>query len=82
MEEYAGDYKHKMLGNINVRVINNKLELNINDFLKLDASHWHFDTFQSDKNNRYKAKILFNFKINHLGKIDELLLLGNSFNKE
>tara|TARA_B100000767_G_scaffold121000_1_gene115382 strand:- start:1911 stop:3392 length:1482 start_codon:yes stop_codon:yes gene_type:complete len=82
LEEYAGDYKHKMLGNINVRVINNKLELNINDFLKLDASHWHFDTFQSDKNNRYKAKILFNFKINHLGKIDELLLLGNSFNKE
>ena len=81
LEEYTGDYKHKMLGNINVTKVNNKLELNSNNFFKLNATHWHFDTFQSDKNNRYKMKVLFNFKINKSGKIDQLLIFGNSFYK-
>ena len=78
---YTGDYQHKMLGNINVKVVNNKLELNTNDFINFSASHWHFDTFQSDKSNRHRMKVLFNFKISQSGKIDELLMLGHSFKK-
>jgi hypothetical protein len=81
LEKYTGDYKHQMLGNVNVRVVNDNLELNCNDFIKLNASHWHYDTFQSNKNNRYKMKVMFNFKINQSGQIDELLLFGNRFIK-
>ena len=81
LEKYTGDYKHEMLGNIYVRVVNNNLELNCNNFIKLNASHWHYDTFQSNKNNRYKMKVMFNFKINQSGQIDELLLFGNRFIK-
>ena len=81
LEKYTGDYKHEMLGNVNVRVVNNSLELNCNDFLKLNASHWHYDTFQSNKNNRYKTKVMFNFKINQSGQIDELEIFGNRFIK-
>lgn len=81
LEAYAGVYSHEMLGNINVSVNKDKLELNANDFFKLNTSHWHFDTFQSDKNNRYKMRVLFNFKINSSGEVDELIFLGNSFVK-
>jgi CubicO group peptidase (beta-lactamase class C family) len=81
LEKYQGDYKNEMLGNINVKVVNNELELNCNDFLNLTASHWHYDSFLSEKNNRFKMKILFNFQINQLGNIEELVFLGNKFTK-
>ena len=36
----------------------NKLKLNCNNFLKLTASHWHYDSFLSEENNRFKMKLL------------------------
>ena len=81
IKKYAGDYKNKMLGNIEVKVINGQLELNCNNFLNLTASHWHFDSFLSEKNNRYKMKTLFNFNIDQEGKIKELIFMGNKFTK-
>ena len=82
IERYAGNYKNKMLGNIKVEVVNDQLELNCNNFLNLTASHWHFDSFLSEKNNRYKMKILFNFNIDQVGRIKELIFMGEKFIKE
>ena len=81
LKNYAGDYKNEMLGNIEVEVVNGQLELNCNNFLNLTASHWHFDSFLSEKNNRYKMKILFNFNVDQVGKIKELIFMGNKFIK-
>ena len=81
LENYAGDYKNEMLGNIEVEVVNGELELNCNNFWNLTASHWHFDSFLSEKNNRYKMKIMFNFNVDQAGKIKELIFMGNKFIK-
>ncbi len=81
LKEYAGDYKNEMLGNVHVEVVDDRLELNCNDFLKLRTSHWHYDSFKSDKDNRYKAKLMINFKLDQSGKIDELVLFDNTFKK-
>lgn len=81
LKEYAGQYKHEMLGNISVKVVEDKLELDCNNFLNLSTSHWHLDSFQSDKSNRFKAKIMINFNLNQSGKIEELLLFDNQFKK-
>jgi hypothetical protein len=62
--------------------VNNELKLNCNNFLNLTASHWHFDSFLSEKNNRYKMKILFNFNIDQLGNIEELMFMENKFIKK
>ena len=62
--------------------MNNELKLNCNHFLILTASHWHFDSFLYEKNNRYKMKILFNFKIDKLGNNEELIFMGNKFLRE
>ena len=81
LKEYAGRYHHEMLGNITVKVLEDKLELDANGFLKLSASHWHYDTFQSDNNNRYRAKWMVSFHLNESGKIEELVLNGDRWKK-
>ncbi len=81
LKEYAGEYQHEMLGKITVKVNDNKLELSCNNFFKLNASHWHYDSFLSDKKNRYHAKVMINFNLDQLGKIKELILFENRFKK-
>ena len=81
LKEYAGRYHHEMLGNITVKVLEDKLELDANGFLKLSASHWHYDTFQSDNNNRYRAKWMVSFNLDESGKIEELVLNGDRWKK-
>jgi len=81
LKNYAGEYKNEMLGTIQISIVDNKLKLNCNNFLKLTASHWHFDSFLSEENNRFKMKLLFNFHLNPKGRIEELLFMGNKFRK-
>jgi CubicO group peptidase (beta-lactamase class C family) len=81
LEEYVGNYQQEMYGNVSVRVVENALEFIFNDFVSFRATHWHFDTFRSDKHNRYRTSIMINFNLDQSGKVEELEVFGETFKK-
>jgi CubicO group peptidase (beta-lactamase class C family) len=82
LKNYEGTYSHNMLGIVNVKLEENKLILNFNDYASFIGEHWHFDTFITEKNPRYLSSILFSFNKNQSGKIVELEIFGEKFNKK
>ena len=81
LKAYAGVYAHEMLGTVEVSVENDRLIIHFNHFLTLQAHHWHYDTFQSDKNNRYKDAIMVNFNLDQQGAVEEMEAFGERFRK-
>lgn len=81
LDAYQGVYENEMLGKVSVSVENKQLKYNVNDFLVLINEHWHYDTFRSDKNNRYRSRFVTQFHLNERGQIAELEMAGNTFKK-
>lgn len=81
LEEFAGSYHHKMLGNIKVSEFEQNLQLNINDFLYYKTEHWNYDTFITNKDPKWRVKYFIDFNLNQSGKISELEFLGETFSK-
>jgi len=81
LEEYAGDYHHKMLGNIDVSVVEQNLLLNINNFLFYKAEHWNYDTFITNQDPKSRARYFISFNLDHAGNISELEFFNERFIK-
>ncbi len=81
LEKYAGKYHNDMLGEIEVTTKKDSLKVNINDYLNLQVGHWHYNTFDSDMNNRAKRRFFVNFNLDGFGKIEELEIFGRPFRK-
>ena len=78
---YAGNYTNQMLGNAKVDLNNGKLHIDFNDFVKYDMEHWHYDTFMTDKDTRFRQKMTIRFELNADGKVQALDLYGEVFTK-
>jgi CubicO group peptidase (beta-lactamase class C family) len=81
IESYEGKYTNEMLGTATVTIQNTELRVNFNDFITYDAKHWHYDTFISNKDPRFKEKMMIQFKMNSDGKIEEFDFMGEGFTK-
>jgi len=81
LESYAGRYANEMLGSATITVQNTELQVNFNDFITYDAQHWHYDTFITNKDPRFKDKIMIQFKMNSDGKIERFDFMDQGFTK-
>ena len=79
LKDYTGNYHHEMLGQVEVREGKKGLELNLNGRHTLNMEHWHYDTFRSDKDNRFRSNIMATFYLNDQGKMQEIQLFGELF---
>lgn len=82
LSAYTGIYHNKMLGTVNVKLLNNKLKVNINDYKSATAEHWHYDTFITEKDPKWRSRFPLQFILNASGKVKVLDLLGEKFSKE
>ena len=74
--KYVGTYQHEMLGNVKVSVSENKLHINFNDYLFYKTEHWHFDTFITNKDPKWRFELLVSFSQDQSGKIKALEAVG------
>lgn len=81
LNEYIGTYHHKMLGKVNVKIVEGKLHVNFNNYLYYMLEHWHYNTFTTNKDPVYRNKFLINFNLNELGLIRDLEVFGEKFTK-
>ncbi len=81
LRAYAGKYQNPLCGNLAITVENNLLQLNFNDFEKMEASHWHFNTFMTQPNKRFTGTFEVNFHLNNQAKVESLEFFGYAFTK-
>ncbi len=81
LEEYAGNYTNNMLGTAKISLLDTKLQVNLNDFIGYDLEHWHFNTFQTNKDPRFLEKLDIHFELDSDGKINQFELMGEVFSK-
>ena len=64
IKSYLGTYSHLMYGDVVVTLIKNKLNIDVNRGVKnFETEHWNFDTFITDKDEKWRQKLLVDFKI-------------------
>lgn len=81
LSAYEGAYTNEMLGNVKVSLANDELQLNFNDFISYEATHWHYDTFVTNKDPRFRQKLDVRFELNNAGEISQFEVLGQTFTK-
>ena len=82
LADYEGTYKNKMLGSVQVTLLNDTLQINFNDFITYSLEHWHYDTFNTNKDPRFYEKLKVNFDLNEAGKSSRLNIMGEVFTKK
>ncbi len=81
LEAYQGRYTNEMLGSAKVSMQNDKLRINFNEFITYDARHWHYDTFITNKDPRFREKLVVRFELNNDGEISQFDFMGEVFTK-
>ena len=81
LDQYEGTYQHKMLGEISVNIKNGQLQIDVNNYLSYTITHWHYDTFITNKDPKFRMKLMVHFTLNQLGKIADLEIFGEKFVK-
>jgi len=79
---YKGVYNNKMLRNATVNQIGDTLEVNFNSHISYRASHWHFDTFITNKDPSSGEKFEIRFDLNNNGEVKQLDFMGAIFTKK
>ncbi|MDT0540161.1 serine hydrolase [Croceitalea sp. P059] len=79
--EYEGTYNNELIGSAKVKYNNGQLHIDFNDFVKYNLEHWHYDTFLTNKDSRFRQKMMIRFELNTDGKVQELDLFGDVFTK-
>lgn len=81
LESYVGTYSNDMLGSAKVVLKKKALQINFNDFITYDAEHWHYDTFITNKDLRFRQKLMIRFELDTDGKTSQLYFMGGVFTK-
>ena len=81
LSEYSGTYQNPMMGTLIVSDGTEGLELDLNGYVRFSAEHWHYDTFRTSPENRYRIKVYAQFRMNTEGKIQELEFMGEIFER-
>jgi CubicO group peptidase (beta-lactamase class C family) len=81
LDQYSGIYQHEMLGKVTVSVMDEQLQINLNNHLYYKTAHWHYDTFITNKDPKWRYRLLVNFNLNTSGKTEELEVFGEKFTK-
>ncbi|GMN04717.1 serine hydrolase [Croceitalea sp. MTPC5] len=81
LQAYEGVYRNKMLGAATVTLQNDKLQIDFNEFVDYNMEHWHYDTFITNKDSRFRQKMTIHFKLNTDGKVNAFDLFGEEFTK-
>lgn len=81
LASYTGRYVHPLCGTLSITQESTGLQLNFNDFEKIVATHWHYDTFRTKTNKRWANPLLLTFHINSRTEVETLDFLGYTFTK-
>ena len=79
--DYSGTYENDMYGRIIVSVKDEKMTLDVNNGIKFfDLEWWEKDVFITDKDEKWREKLLVKFNLNN-NSVRDLTIYNAKFNK-
>jgi len=78
----SGVYNNPLGGKILIDTFENQLKININNIYNLIGTHWHYNTFITNKEEPFFDGSMINFIINQEGKVEKLHLFEMEYLKE
>jgi CubicO group peptidase (beta-lactamase class C family) len=81
LDQYKGTYQNKMLGEVSVNSDDGQLQININNYLSYTTTHWHYNTFITNIDPKFRKELMLHFTLNQSGKIADLEIFGEKFIK-
>ncbi len=81
LSSYTGTYGNPVCGTLTITKTDGGLGLNFNDMEKIEAQHWHYDTFKTITNKRWTNPLLFSFDMDNKGEIEKMTFFGYTFTK-
>ncbi len=82
LSEYAGTYHHKLYGTITAEQTSDGLKINLNQFVFATATHWQYETFLVQYNEKWMGKSFITFQTGENGKVTEVESDGIHFIKQ
>ncbi len=82
LDEYAGVYKDNLYGEMEIKVVNGKLEVVANQLLRATLSHWNYDTFRGPYDKDWYGTAMATFQLNASGQVEKVNFEGMEFRKE
>ena len=80
LETYVGKYDNNLLGTIEITLVEQQLVLTLNNNSPRNLSHWHYDTFKSEKLDYFGIEYP-SFLINKNAQVDGLNLFDLTWEK-
>ncbi len=81
IESYEGLYTDSLYGTAEVKSMNGKLNITLNNFLKATVNHWNYDTFHGDYEKAWYGKATAQFSLSTSGEVNKLEFDGIPFTK-
>jgi hypothetical protein len=82
LDDYAGIYKDNLYGEMEIKVVNGKLEVVANQFLRATLSHWNYETFRGPYDKDWYGTAMATFQLNATGQVEKVNFEGMEFKKE
>lgn len=81
LEKYAGKYTHPLYGEIIISVKADGLTAVVNNVIRAELAHWHYDTFRGAIEKKWYGKVNLTFELNANGKISAVNFGSFEFNR-
>jgi CubicO group peptidase (beta-lactamase class C family) len=82
LDDYAGIYRDNLYGEMEIKVVDGKLEVVANQLLRATLSHWNYDTFRGLYDKDWYGNAMANFQLNASGQVEKVIFEGMAFKKE
>jgi hypothetical protein len=81
LEAYTGKFEDPLYGSVEISLQNGELKALLNKTAWGKIEHWNYDTFRLIYDKKWNGKSYLNFRMNTVGKINELWFDGFVFRK-
>ena len=78
---YKGKYSNRLLGDVQVELKGDALQIDFPENIKLELAHWHFDTFRGTFNNWWNDRSWVQFILDKEGNVSGISIDGDVFSK-
>ena len=78
-KDIIGKYVNTQYGWLKIYKDNEVLKFNFNNTVYGKLAHWHYDTYQGEFDKRYWGKLMFNFRLDSSGKLNQVEAFGEQF---
>ncbi|MGE0771680.1 MAG: serine hydrolase [Cyclobacteriaceae bacterium] len=82
LSDYAGTYTDPLYGQVEISTAGEDLNIHLNNYVKAQVSHFHYDTFYGSYEKKWYGKALATFELNSKGSVSGVSIDGMTFQKK